>query len=119
MCVLEFHFLFDERCEIFTLSQNKGNCDFCFPFAYLISCTFDSCIMLLTVMISPLREAERGSLSLAHAGSSPDVTLCGTSGMGSAQHLAFRLENSPTNLQWDNFLKGKYKHAARSPASKC
>ena len=25
-----FHFLFDEKCEMFTLSQNKGNCEFCF-----------------------------------------------------------------------------------------
>lgn len=98
MRVLEFYFLFDERFEIFTLSQNKGNYDFCFPFAYLISCTFDSCIMLLTVMISPLREVERESLSLAPVGSSPEVTRCGTSRMGLAQRLTFSLENSPTNL---------------------
>lgn len=53
MCALGLCFLFDGRLEVFTLSQNKGNCDFCFPFAYLIPCTFDSGITLLTGMISP------------------------------------------------------------------
>lgn len=94
MCALGLCFLFDGRLEVFTLSQNKGNCDFCFPFAYLIPCTFDSGITLLTGMISP-QGKRNGSFSLSRISLSPDVTLAGTSGTDPAQRVASVWKTAP------------------------